>query len=635
MKRLWARLGTRLPSQYQYRPLDSSKREIRILIVHPASDPKDKIKCNLIHKRLDDAVDYCGLSYTWGNPNDRRPIWLDGVRFEVTVNLEEALRQLRQDDDDLVLWVDAICIDQSNLAERSSQVLMMRDIYASAMFVMAWIGPKDATSEKAFDLVEELANELENYQNPGQIVSEISSWIQDHTSPLFNDCSWMALADLLDRPWWSRAWIIQEVTLSKHTVIVCGDFALPWQYFALVCLSIFTYSASIMAAAVQGYDNVRNPHECQLAVERVQRLSEEAHTVRSLEFTGFARMTNQPPTKFYDIIRRHRWAHATDPRDKIYAFLGLATPAHTEVSSITVDYTIPIATLYRMFTRLQLETHKDIGILGDCSGTVRPPDFSSWTPAYQPTEEVGRMWLTEAEPYIVYRSATSVAPQFSFDEDGRKLLIKGVVFDIVERVGEIHDLRPGENLPNGQPYHPANVINSWAGIAGIQDAWALANDNSPENTDGDLDVARAGGLYPTGILNIEAFMRTYLFNPSHDLNADYFSPKFGFGLEPQFCAENLQPDGSNDVHLRARVGTVCGYSRFLVTKRGYFGVGRKETRVGDKICVLFGGKTPFVIREVGGCHELVGECYVQGIMSEEVVREVEGGRMEVNMIVLQ
>src|SRR6202030_611854 len=111
MKRLWARLGTRLPSRYQYRPLDSSKREIRILIVHPASDPKGGIKCNLIHKRLDDAGDYHGLSYTWGDPIDRRPIWFDGVRFEVTVNLEEALRQLRQNDDDLVLWVDAVCID--------------------------------------------------------------------------------------------------------------------------------------------------------------------------------------------------------------------------------------------------------------------------------------------------------------------------------------------------------------------------------------------------------------------------------------------------------------------------------------------------------------------------------------------
>ena len=87
--------------------------------------------------------DYVALSYCWGDAGTTREIIVNGYSIRVTVNLEAALRQLRDSNcikQGLKLWVDAICIDQNNLEERGQQVGRMRDIYASAWHVVIWLG---------------------------------------------------------------------------------------------------------------------------------------------------------------------------------------------------------------------------------------------------------------------------------------------------------------------------------------------------------------------------------------------------------------------------------------------------------------------------------------------------------------
>jgi hypothetical protein len=96
--------------------------------------PDDNVHCAIFHVSLEEEPHYEALSYCWGNAAFTEQIFLEGCPFQATVNLVSALRHLRLKNKARTMWVDAICIDQSNLAERSQQVGLMAMIYAMAHY---------------------------------------------------------------------------------------------------------------------------------------------------------------------------------------------------------------------------------------------------------------------------------------------------------------------------------------------------------------------------------------------------------------------------------------------------------------------------------------------------------------------
>jgi Heterokaryon incompatibility protein (HET) len=100
--------------------------EVRLLKICPESQSSD-IECTLVHVSLDVIPRYNALSYTWGDPALIYHVSCDGKDLRVTKNLRDTLFRLRQFDENL-LWIDAVCIDQSNIQERNQQVLLMRQI---------------------------------------------------------------------------------------------------------------------------------------------------------------------------------------------------------------------------------------------------------------------------------------------------------------------------------------------------------------------------------------------------------------------------------------------------------------------------------------------------------------------------
>jgi hypothetical protein len=117
------------------------------------------IACEFFTVDLDQAPPYIALSYTWGDPNDPLPIVIDGIVVKVTRNLHSALTNLREDLVARPLWVDAICIDQSDDDEKSKQVQLMGKIYQEALHVMVWLGPADDTSDAVMDYLNEVGQE--------------------------------------------------------------------------------------------------------------------------------------------------------------------------------------------------------------------------------------------------------------------------------------------------------------------------------------------------------------------------------------------------------------------------------------------------------------------------------------------
>jgi hypothetical protein len=135
------------PKDYDYSPLDPGSSEFRLLELIPGLEDEE-IRCMLAHSALDNNPSYEALSYLWGDQQDRRQILLGEARFSVTSNLHAALRRLRDPRHSRTLWVDAICINQSDNDEKTMQVQRMTRIYSQASGVIAWTGDSADNSDR-------------------------------------------------------------------------------------------------------------------------------------------------------------------------------------------------------------------------------------------------------------------------------------------------------------------------------------------------------------------------------------------------------------------------------------------------------------------------------------------------------
>ncbi|KAH8725257.1 heterokaryon incompatibility protein-domain-containing protein, partial [Phaeosphaeriaceae sp. PMI808] len=106
------------------------------------AEPGAPIQCILIHEQISKQVgSYCALSYTWGKPTEQRWIRLNGKPFHVWPNLFSALKAIRRSDTELLIWIDAVCINQLDESEKKHQLSLMGNVYKSAEQVLAWVGP--------------------------------------------------------------------------------------------------------------------------------------------------------------------------------------------------------------------------------------------------------------------------------------------------------------------------------------------------------------------------------------------------------------------------------------------------------------------------------------------------------------
>lgn len=141
---------------YIFEPLQGG--QIRLISLKPGAF-HDPLHCTVAVVPLGcGSTDYECLSYAWGSASGPiQGITVDGKHFSIADVLDSALRHLRRPDEMRILWIDAVCINQADVAERNAQVAMMQDIYRGAKMVVAWLGPASATSDRAFSFLKEMA----------------------------------------------------------------------------------------------------------------------------------------------------------------------------------------------------------------------------------------------------------------------------------------------------------------------------------------------------------------------------------------------------------------------------------------------------------------------------------------------
>ena len=237
-----------------YSPLDHSTQEIRVLTLETTTDKQQPIRCKLSPQSLDcSKSSFVAFSYVWGANRGRKMIYVNELPIQITRNLYKLLRavqnpataplQLRY------LWIDAICINQEDGAERAIQVQLMRRIYREARFVVAWLGRPSDDSRLAFKVLEIAADEraagtrLEStswlYKNkdllcnfeetPMSVSSDSPSQQSNGTSnakPPYNS-AWRSIFNLMRRPYFKRLWTFQEAVLPCTLFLLCGSEVSP------------------------------------------------------------------------------------------------------------------------------------------------------------------------------------------------------------------------------------------------------------------------------------------------------------------------------------------------------------------------------------------------------------------------
>ena len=272
---------------YRYSPLKHD-HEIRLLYLLPGSD-EAPLSCSLRIVSLSKLPVYEAISYTWGEPIFSASIECSRYgRLPITENLSAALFHLRLADRLRVLWVDAICINQQDLVERSHQVTLMRDTFEGAENVIVWLGEDTGDANDAFGILPAID----------------SSPSIHHVVNLLRSESGKALRELLGRSWFRRIWIVQELIYARKATITCGNHAMEWGRFLDVAMTI------------------RRTNHFETAEDK-----SVSDTLLALDGMLRGRQMRQQRKKddLETLLYTYRPCLASDPRDKVFALVEMAS----------------------------------------------------------------------------------------------------------------------------------------------------------------------------------------------------------------------------------------------------------------------------------------------------------------------
>ncbi|ENH73480.1 Heterokaryon incompatibility protein 6, OR allele [Fusarium oxysporum f. sp. cubense race 1] len=181
----------------------------------------DLRKIQLATKPAEQTSHYEALSYVWGSQEDPGFVYISGNCCPVTRNLFEALTYLRLPDSDRTLWIDAICINQRNVAEKEVQIQQMHQVYSNAREVIAWIGIADAGTHEIFHSIAQAGDGAQSV-HPGLNRGSLIGLIFPLGDERKTEGEETALKELAERPYWSRAWTFQEMKFATSLTIQCG-----------------------------------------------------------------------------------------------------------------------------------------------------------------------------------------------------------------------------------------------------------------------------------------------------------------------------------------------------------------------------------------------------------------------------
>ena len=320
---------------YRHSPLGERKRSIRVVQLLPGH-PDDVLECRLVQTTVSSGFPYKALSYAWGSQRKRKCLNIDGCCLPITDNLFDALIQLRQSRTSRWLWIDAVCIDQDNIAELSRQVRWMSDIYSNAIKVIVWLGPTEKRWRCKCCILKISCKQVRNRC----IESSDPLWLY-----------------LLHSEWFERSWVLQEVVYAQEITVRFGGTRIGWKVLAG------------FANYIQKYPHpLKNDPKC-------------LSTAKKISYMDKWRRLDPSRLRIEDIVFAALGSKCQKPVDQIYSVLSLA-PRQDETLLFNPDYQLNIAQVQVGFTKAVIEDSGSLNILRYVDHPEYEIILPSWIPRW-------------------------------------------------------------------------------------------------------------------------------------------------------------------------------------------------------------------------------------------------------------
>ncbi|VUC31274.1 unnamed protein product [Clonostachys rosea] len=601
---------------------------------------------------------YEALSYVWGSIHEETEISVNGQPHRVTKRLEAALRDLRNQDSERTMWIDALCIDQENAPEKSVQVLLMKRIYESASQVIAWLGPSSPVGDMAVEVVKQvggsddlLTEGIDDGVNPIRMVPKVLDDAPSLSSIVFeNGDRWAALRWVFENPWWKRAWIIQEGTYADDLRFQVGRD---------------TFGVDSLANIISSRDyRMINYGELnmQALCKPLTTVMHERSLLRNDDFHAGFRQT----VSLMSLLSRFDYSESSDPRDKIYALLNLCD---LDQLDITPDYSKSVQQVYQDTAAAIIRKEKSLDILNDVRRSMKASSISaslpSWVPDFSVPAAIPPIVLLSSRSSGSFSAAGDTQVDYTVVTEGRPatLQVSGYEFDLIT---ETFACPPEESF---QDDSWASIVREWVLTArhgayptggSYEDAICrtLLQDRirSAKERITDEDFARLKRSFSAWVyddnMNVPALKEeSKATGTVHDQaegpqaleerwNKSVYKSIAGDSSEfKKFLIEKWERE---EIRRRERAELVarslqCSFLehvkprlmgwKMAYTAKGYVALVPFDSQVGDVLAVFAGLSVPVVVRRLEAGEDrrvkFLGTCYVHGMMDADP-RVIEG-----------
>jgi len=659
--------------EYRYQPLPPlpelgrSPPFSRVLRLAPGLHRDEPLHAVLEPVDVSATTPYEALSYTWGTDPPSDYLWLGDCPLPIKPNLEAALRALRLPGHVRRLWVDAVCIDQSNVDERTRQVHYMRLVYKHSTRVIVWLGVRTPGVEHAFAAASRLSQAMEVLREAGGesgysgVDPQAAEAFVDSAAGDLPRTSLHHLSELFDRPYWTRTWCIQEVVAAPWATVKVEDLEIPF----LDLMSTFTLVAEW-----------RREVELDKPFAFWSLISAERLPHRPLPPSAVPGSMGS----LLSVLEHARGFQATDIRDKVFAMFGIcdevlrpalawtqtgnsnpglairalrrvitkvndfgqrhsADPDFGVPLALRPDYRKPAADVYVDVTRfLMSKPPRMLDVLGHLQHNADPSpsdEYPSWVPKwFEPSSCFamrGAFLAGLCDGHFKSFAELHDTPLRGRPIRPRVLSLDGFRVDVVDKVSDVLEFGFDDNERT-----VAAVGRAWAQLFPFP---MFGAETPPYQSGESLGVAFCSALGASSLgFIMGSVIRNFTQGRLSVLPPEASMGDRGIGPLSERCEREIAnflaylrqrqlgsdgttrgeapaifapaEDADTFIHYIAGVRMFSLNRRVFVTRAGRVGIGPKVTRPGDEVAVLLGGRLPFILRPQPDHHQLLGATYV-------------------------
>jgi len=667
-------------SRYTYADLRDD--QIRLLILYPTTISTQLVG-HLTTVLLGENPKFAALSYCWGTDFKQATIYLlppesrsmpsvsiaKEYSHPIQTNLFCALHRLRRSDECVALWVDAICIDQANPVEKTRQLSKMADIYSMAENVCVWLGESDddGRSDSAMEFIPRIMD-----------MAVLNKYTKDKKQAK----EWAALGELMRDRWFSRRWVVQEISIAKSASLHCGSKMVQWDDFA--------DAVSLFIANRERIRNLFDFEEWRHGPNTLGDIQSFGASVlleatRNLFLRTEIGGIVEPVKSLESLVTGLKTFDASDPRDIVYGLISIASDTFPSLTTyqprggkyakerevkLKVDYEkLPIE-VYKDFTKFCIESSGSLDII--CRHWAIPvrtehsipkggmgEKLPSWVPMLFDSEF--------GSPDEVYRgrkngvSLVGLAGRSCYKASGDWSAVTPFREEVTVAQGcqpqaKSHAAASSDDGLCGEPVSKSRSSCSTQSDENESEAndipkpalfllakgfqLASISQVSPRTTAG---LILRESLQMCGWTGIENNIHSVPDKLWRTLIADRDSegqiPPRWYQRVCLRCLELADTFSNGDLNVAqllqedsemlriylTRVRNVTWNRKFFTSEKGdLLGLCPAAARQGDLVCVLYGCSVPVILRqhEDDGCFELIGEAYVHGKMDGEAMADV-------------